>query len=120
MADKESGESSRNVEKARRAAASPRRTGEKCRAAPGSYVPTINRSKCEGKSDCVEVCPYDVFEVRRIDDADFAQLGVFAKLKSMAHGRKSAYTPRATACQACGLCVAACPEKAITLIPAPR
>jgi ferredoxin len=56
-----------------------------------------------------------VFEVGRIGDADFAQLGVFGKLKSIAHGRKTAYTPRASACQACGKCVEACPEKAIKL-----
>jgi NAD-dependent dihydropyrimidine dehydrogenase PreA subunit len=86
-----------------------------CRAAPGEFAPVVNRSKCEGKSDCVDVCPYDVFEVRRMEDADFAQLGVFAKLKSVAHGRKTAYTPRASACQSCGKCVAACPEKAIKL-----
>jgi NAD-dependent dihydropyrimidine dehydrogenase PreA subunit len=111
-------EKARNKEKARRAAASPKRPGEKCRAEPGRFVPVIDRAKCEGKSDCVDVCPYDVFEVRRIDDADFAELGVLAKLKSMAHGRKTAYTPRASACQACGLCVAACPEKAIKLVSA--
>jgi 4Fe-4S ferredoxin len=86
-----------------------------CRATPGEFVPVIDRSRCEGKSDCVEVCPYDVFEVRRIDDADFAKLGVLGKLKSMAHGRKTAYTPRASACQSCGKCVSACPEDAIKL-----
>jgi hypothetical protein len=48
------------------------------------------------------VCPFDVFEVRSIDDADFAALEVLTKLKSVAHGRKTAYTPRAPACQACG------------------
>jgi NAD-dependent dihydropyrimidine dehydrogenase PreA subunit len=92
---------------------------KKCRAEPGRFVPVVNRSKCEGKSDCVEVCPYDVFEVRRIDDEDFKKLGALGKLKSLAHGRKTAYTPRASACQACGLCVAACPEKAIKLVEAP-
>ena len=76
----------------------------------------IDRSRCEGKKDCVAVCPYGVFEVRRIDDADFARLGLLGKLKSIAHGRKTAYTPKADACQACGLCVTACPEKAITLV----
>jgi len=86
-----------------------------CRAAPGEFGPVIERGRCEGKSDCVEVCPYDVFEVRRIDDADFAGLGLLGKVKSLAHGRKTAYTPRADACQSCGLCVAACPEKAIKL-----
>ena len=75
----------------------------------------IDRGRCEGKADCVEVCPFDVFEVRRIEDEDFARLGVLGKLKSIAHGRKTAYTPRAEACAACGKCVAACPEKAIKL-----
>jgi NAD-dependent dihydropyrimidine dehydrogenase PreA subunit len=86
-----------------------------CRTAPGTFAPRVDRSKCEGKADCVTVCPVHVFEVRRMDDADFAQLGVFAKLKSIAHGRKTAYTPNAAACESCGQCVAACPEKAIKL-----
>ncbi len=103
--------------KARRAAAHPARPGEQCRAAPGTYVPVVDRAKCEGKNDCVEVCPYDVFEVRRIDDADFDALGFVARMKSRAHGRKTAYTPRADRCQACGLCVVACPEHAIVLEP---
>ena len=91
------------------------RSTNPCRSAPAEFAPVVDRSKCEGKADCVEVCPLHVFEVRRIDDADFAKLGVLAKLKSIAHGRKTAYTPRATACEACGECVAACPESAIKL-----
>ena len=86
-----------------------------CRAAPGEFAPVVNRSKCEGKADCVRVCPLNVFEVGRMTEADFAQLGVLGKLKSVAHGRKTAYTPRASTCEACGKCVAACPEKAIKL-----
>lgn len=109
-------EESLNKAKARRAAKHPNRPGEECRADPGSYVPVINRSKCEGKRDCVEVCPYNVFEVRRIDDADFEALGFFAQLKSRAHKRQTAYTPNADQCKACGLCVVACPEKAIQLV----
>lgn len=103
-------------EKARRAAAHPDRPGEECRAEPGVWAPVVDRAKCEGKRDCVEVCPYDVFEVRRMDDADFEALGFFAKVKSRVHKRLTAYTPRADACKACGLCVVACPEKAITLV----
>jgi NAD-dependent dihydropyrimidine dehydrogenase PreA subunit len=87
-----------------------------CRAAAGEFAPVVDRAKCEGKAECVEVCPYDVFAVRRIEDADFARLGAFAKLKSIAHGRKTAYTPSAASCRACGKCVAACPEKAIKLV----
>src|SRR5271155_440074 len=90
-----------------------------CRSQPGEFTPAIDRSRCEGKSDCVRVCPVNVFEVRRIEDADFAQLGVLGKLKSVAHGRKTAYTPRASACEACGKGVAACPEKAIKLVRVP-
>lgn len=89
-----------------------------CRADAGQFTPLVDRSKCEGKAACVEVCPFHVFEVRRIDDADFSRLGLLAKLKSMAHGRKTAYTPLESACQACGKCVAACPEKAIKLVRA--
>ena len=105
-----------NKEKARRAAQDPRRPGPECRAEPGSYAPRIDRQRCEGKRDCVLVCPYGVFEVRRIDDADFAALSLLGKLKSSVHGRQTAYTPRAPDCQACGLCVVACGEKAIQLV----
>ena len=106
-----------NREKARRAAAHPDRPGEQCRAEAGRFVPVVDRSRCEGKRDCVEVCPYGVFEVRRMEDADFAGLSVLGKFKSIVHGRKTAYTPHADQCQACGLCVVACPEKAIRLVP---
>ncbi len=89
-----------------------------CRAAPGELVPLVDRSRCEGKADCVRVCPFHVFEVRRMEPWDFARLGPLAKLKSIAHGRKTAYTPAAAACEACGKCVAACPERAIKLVRA--
>jgi len=106
-------------EKARRAARHSKRPGAECKAEPGAFRPSIDRAGCEGKGDCVEVCPFDVFEVRRIDDADFSALSFFERWKSRAHGRKTAYTPRASACQACGLCVVACPETAISLEPVP-
>lgn len=114
--DDEPLERTKDPQKARRAAAHPKRPGKKCRGEPGSTLPVVDRSRCEGKKDCVVVCPYDVFEVRRIDDVDFANLGFLAKLKSRAHGRLTAYTPRADKCRACGLCIVACPEKAIRLV----
>jgi len=90
-----------------------------CRGAAGEFAPVVDRAKCEGKAECVDVCPFHVFEVRRIEDRDFLKLGMLAKLKSIAHGRKTAYTPRAFECHACGKCVTACPEKAIKLARAP-
>lgn len=86
-----------------------------CKQEAGVIIPVVNFSKCEGKADCVPVCPENVFEVRRIDDKDYKQLGLLAQLKLRVHGMKVAYTPRADACRACGLCVTVCPEKAITL-----
>ncbi|HEX4516087.1 MAG TPA: hypothetical protein VH054_21210, partial [Polyangiaceae bacterium] len=49
-------------------------TGVECKQEPGEFAPIVDRAKCEGKSDCARVCPYDVFEVRRIDDADYDAL----------------------------------------------
>ncbi len=106
---------SRDAEKAKRAAAHPARPGELCKAEPGAWHPAIDHARCEAKHDCVDVCPYDVFEVRRIDDADYAALSWFARLKVLAHRKRTAYAPRADQCRACGLCVVACPEGAIQL-----
>lgn len=86
-----------------------------CKQAPGVIVPVVNLKRCEGKADCAVVCPEDVFLIRRIDTADYARLGPLNKLKLRVHGMKVAYTPNADACLACGLCVTACPEHAITL-----
>jgi NAD-dependent dihydropyrimidine dehydrogenase PreA subunit len=106
-----------NKEKARRAARDAKRPGENCRAEPAAFVPVVNRNKCEAKGDCVEVCPYGVFEVRKIEEPDWQALSLVGKLKVWGHGRKTVYTPQAGACQACGLCVVACPEHALTLQP---
>ena len=108
----------KDPEKARRAATDPKRPGVECKAAPGAFLPVVNRSRCEGKSDCVAVCPYDVFVVGAIDAAQYAALPALVRLKLWAHGKQTAHTPNAGACQACGLCVVACPERAITLVRA--
>ncbi len=104
----------------RRAAQDPNRPGLRCNAPPGTWGPVVDHSRCEAKSDCVVVCPNDVFEVRRMDDADFSVLPVMAKIRVMAHRRQTAYTPNLERCRACGLCVVACPEHAISLIASTR
>lgn len=54
-----------------------------------------------------------------MDDEDFARLTLVGKIKATVHRRITAYTPGAPDCRACGLCVVACPERAIKLVPAP-
>jgi 4Fe-4S ferredoxin len=86
-----------------------------CKQPPGTLVPIVNLKRCEGKGDCADVCPEDVFVIRRIDDEDYQGLAALNRFKLRVHGMKVAYTPNADACRACGLCVSACPEHAITL-----
>ncbi|CAM2193641.1 4Fe-4S dicluster domain-containing protein [Paraburkholderia sp. A1RI_3L] len=87
-----------------------------CKQKPGVIAPVVDLKRCEGKGDCVAVCPENVFEIRHIDKADYLGLNVMHRLKQRVHGMKVAYTPNAHACQSCGLCVTACPERAITLV----
>jgi len=86
-----------------------------CKAEPGAFKPVVDPSRCEGKGDCAVVCPFDVFEIGRMPDEQFAAMPLRVKFKLWAHGRKTAFTPNADACRACGVCVTACPEHAIKL-----
>ena len=91
-----------------------------CGNPAGAMVPVIDAGRCEAKAACVKVCPYDVFEVRRLTRDERAELSWLGKLKAWAHGNQRAFAVRADACHACGLCVKACPEQAIVLRPADK
>lgn len=106
----------KNPDKAKRAANDPQRPGEECKAPPGLWRPVVDRQRCEGKADCLEVCPYDVFAIGPIDEAEYAEMPALVRFKLWVHGKKTAHTPNAKDCRACGLCVVACPERAITLV----
>ncbi len=84
--------------------------------AAGHTVPVVDHNRCGVKRDCVRVCPTNVFEIRRIDPDDFVELRQLGKVRNVVHRRMTAYPVRADDCEACGLCVTACPEGAITLV----
>jgi len=56
-----------------------------------------------------------VFEVRKLTDQEREGMSLLGSLKSWAHGHRQAVVVKPMDCHACGLCVKACPEEAITL-----
>jgi 4Fe-4S ferredoxin len=82
---------------------------------PGRVAPVIDRNRCEGKQDCVAVCPYSVFEMGVLSVEERRELSLLGRMKSWAHGYRQAYVVHPDQCHACGLCVTACPERAIKL-----
>lgn len=91
------------------------KTNPECRLEPGVVSPRIDRNRCEGKGDCVRVCPVGVFSVGTLPKGSRAALSVRGKIKGMVHRWQQAMLLHAERCEACGLCVTACPEQAITL-----
>lgn len=78
-------------------------------------MPTVDTRRCEGKADCVRVCPFEVFEIRSLTLSERRQLPVLNRAKLWVHGGKQAFVVNPDRCYACNLCVVACPEDAITL-----
>ena len=93
----------------------PTTSKDKCDDTAGRLMPVIDRNRCEAKTDCVSVCPYEVFEIRLLTADERGSLSWIGWAKAWAHGNKQAFAVRAQDCHACGLCVTACPEKAIKL-----
>ena len=88
-----------------------------CKGVPGRVAPVVDKNRCEAKEDCVRICPYDVFEMRKLTREDKSGMSLLGRLKSAAHGNRQAFVVNPDACHACNLCVEACPEKAIQLVP---
>lgn len=88
---------------------------DNCKENAGQLIPVVDFNTCEAKGPCIEICPYDVFEMKSIKEEDFKTLSFIGKLKIRVHGKNKAYVVKPDSCHACGLCVIACPEKAIKL-----
>jgi 4Fe-4S ferredoxin len=86
-----------------------------CKFPPGTVVPIIDPMRCEAKGPCVPACPYDVLEIRPVLPEEKAKLPFMGRVKLFVHGGKQAVVVNGDACQGCGLCVKACPERAIRL-----
>ena len=87
----------------------------KCKHEPSIYIPVIDRNRCEGKAECVSVCPVGVFSIETLPKEMRSKLSLRGKLKGFAHKWQQAILVNAKCCEACGLCLKACPEDAITL-----
>lgn len=87
-----------------------------CKQAAGVFTPIVDRNRCEGEQECVKVCPYHVFSMMTVPREERSALTLRGKIKGYVHNWHQAYTVNGAACHACGLCVSACPEKAITLV----
>ena len=88
---------------------------KECKQEAGAFYPVIDRNRCEGKADCVQVCPVSVFVIATLPKDQRSGLSVTGKLKGFVHKWQQALLINPEACEACGLCVTACPEDAITL-----
>jgi len=93
------------------------RTVSECDGKPGRVAPVVDRNRCEAKGQCVDVCPYNVFEIRSLSAEDRKQLSLLGRLKAWAHGNRQAFVARPGDCHACQLCIKACPEQALRLAP---
>jgi NAD-dependent dihydropyrimidine dehydrogenase PreA subunit len=90
-------------------------TKNHCHEEAGLLIPVIDLNGCEAKGPCVQVCPYNVLALQPITEQDRASLSFIGKIKTRVHGNDKAYVINPDLCHACGLCVSACPEKAIKL-----
>jgi 4Fe-4S ferredoxin len=80
------------------------------------FHPVIDRNACEGKAECVALCPVNVFEMGVLPAEQRKALTLLGKVKGFVHGWSQAFAVNAKACEACGLCVKNCPEEAISLV----
>ena len=92
-------------------------SNESCTEVSGRVAPIVDRNRCEGKADCIRVCPFHVSEIRTLTAEQRGGLTFVGRLKAWAHGGKQTFVVNPLDCHACRLCVDACPEHALRLAP---
>jgi NAD-dependent dihydropyrimidine dehydrogenase PreA subunit len=90
---------------------------ETCNDVHGRVAPIVDRNRCEGKADCVRVCPFDVFEIATLTAQQRSRLTLIGRMKAWVHGGKQGAVANPYDCHACRLCITACPEHALHLAP---
>lgn len=65
-----------------------------CKQTPGVIQPVIDRNRCEGKKECVAVCPYKVFTIATVAPELRRGLSLRGKLKGFAHRWQQAFASR--------------------------
>ncbi|MCY4744525.1 ferredoxin family protein [Pelomonas sp. UHG3] len=93
-------------------------SGTNAIAAPQRWLPHIDRNRCEGAGDCVVACPQGVLALGTLGLFDRRALSLSGQLRGWAHDWRQAFAVQPQDCHACGRCVGACPERAITLVAA--
>jgi 4Fe-4S ferredoxin len=94
-----------------------RTSPDRCNDVSGRVAPVVDRNRCEGKADCVRVCPFNVFEIGSLSKSQRKELSLLGRLKAWAHDGKQAFIVNPLECHACQLCVDTCPEHALHLAP---
>jgi 4Fe-4S ferredoxin len=86
-----------------------------CKHPAGVFIPVIDRNRCEGKAECVKVCPTHVFVVGTLPRSERKNVSFAGGIKGFVHRWQQALLIDPGACEGCARCVEACPENAITL-----
>ena len=87
-----------------------------CEKKAGRLQPEINRNRCDGKTTCVDKCPYGVLEMGTLTAEDKSHLSLKGRVKAFVHRGRQVMVVNPDACRACNQCVVVCPENAIKLV----
>jgi len=87
-----------------------------CEKKEGRLQPEINRNRCDGKTTCVDRCPYGVLEMGILTAQDKKHLSLKGRVKAFVHRGRQVMVVSPDLCRACNQCVMVCPENAIRLV----